>query len=128
MNMNKINITFLTGILHEKPKNQKESEQLKNYNNIEKLEATINEFKKQNSNLIISVSTLIKKGFQYMLDIDLDYFLNNTVYDLMKDENFIETLDIKNTIETKKDRIKKIKASNLTDKEKLNEITKLLNI
>lgn len=126
--MNKINITFLTGILHEKPKNQKESEQLKNYNNIEKLEATINEFKKQNSNLIISVSTLIKKGFQYMLDIDLDYFLNNTVYDLMKDENFIETLDIKNTIETKKDRIKKIKASNLTDKEKLNEITKLLNI
>ena len=126
--MNKINITFLTGILHEKPKNQKESEQLKNYNNIEKLEATINEFKKQNSNLIISVSTLIKKGFQYMLDIELDYFLNNTVYDLMKDENFIETLDIKNTIETKKDRIKKIKASNLTDKEKLNEITKLLNI
>ena len=126
--MNKINITFLTGILHEKPKNQKEIEQLKNYNNIEKLETTINEFKKQNSNLIISVSTLIKKGFQYMLDIDLDYFLNNTVYDLMKDENFIETLDIKNTIETKKDRIKKIKASNLTDKEKLNEITKLLNI
>ena len=126
--MNKINITFLTGILHEKPKNQKESEQLKNYNNIEKLEATINEFKKQNSNLIISVSTLIKKGFSYMLDVELDYFLNNTVYDLMKDENFIETLDIKNTIETKKDRIKKIKASNLTDKEKLNEITKLLNI
>ena len=128
MDMNKINITFLTGILHEKPKNQKESEQLKNYNNIEKLEATINEFKKQNSNLIISVSTLIKKGFSYMLDVELDYFLNNTVYDLMKDENFIETLDIKNTIETKKDRIKKIKASNLTDKEKLNEITKLLNI
>jgi len=128
MNMNKINITFLTGILHEKPKNQKESEQLKNYNNIEKLEATINEFKKQNSNLIISVSTLIKKGFSYMLDVELDYFLNNTVYDLMKDENFIETLDIKNTIETKKDRIKKIRESNLTDKEKLNEITKLLNI
>ena len=126
--MNKINITFLTGILHEKPKNQKESEQLKNYNNIEKLEATINEFKKQNSNLIISVSTLIKKGFSYMLDVELDYFLNNTVYDLMKDENFIETLDIKNTIETKKDRIKKIRESNLTDKEKLNEITKLLNI
>ena len=128
MNMNKINITFLTGILHEKPKNQKESEQLKNYNNIEKLEATINEFKKQNSNLIISVSTLIKKGFSYMLDVELDYFLNHTVYDLMKDENFIETLDIKNTIETKKDRIKKIRESNLTDKEKLNEITKLLNI
>ena len=126
--MNKINITFLTGILHEKPKNQKEIEQLKNYNNIEKLEATINEFKKQNSNLIISVSTLIKKGFSYMLDVELDYFLNNTVYDLMKDENFIETLDIKNTIETKKDRIKKIRESNLTDKEKLNEITKLLNI
>ena len=126
--MNKINITFLTGILHEKPKNQKESEQLKNYNNIEKLEATINEFKKQNSNLIISVSTLIKKGFSYMLDVELDYFLNHTVYDLMKDENFIETLDIKNTIETKKDRIKKIRESNLTDKEKLNEITKLLNI
>ena len=126
--MKKINITFLTGILHEKPKNQKESEQLKNYNNIEKLEATINEFKKQNSNLIISVSTLIKKGFSYMLDVELDYFLNHTVYDLMKDENFIETLDIKNTIETKKDRIKKIRESNLTDKEKLNEITKLLNI
>ena len=126
--MNKINITFLTGILHEKPKNQKEIEQLKNYNNIEKLETTINECKKQNSNLIISVSTLIKKGFSYMLDVELDYFLNHTVYDLMKDENFIETLDIKNTIETKKDRIKKIRESNLTDKEKLNEITKLLNI
>ena len=63
-----------------------------------------------------------------MLNIDLDYFLNHTVYDLMKDENFIKTLDIKNTIETKKDRIKKIRESNLTDKEKLNEITKLLNI
>ena len=126
--MNKINITFMAGILHEKPKNQKESEQLKNYNNIEKLETTINEFKKQNSTLIISVSTLIKKGFSYMLNIDLDYFLNHTVYDLMKDENFIKTLDIKNTIETKKDRIKKIRESNLTDKEKLNEITKLLNI
>ena len=126
--MNKINVTFESGIFYEQPKNIKEEVQSEKYKKIEEIERAIKQFKKENDTLIVSVSTIVKKGFEYMINDSLKSFFDSGIFELLKDKEFIKTLDIKNTTETKKERLKAInERKDLTNKQKLEMIRNELN-